>query len=129
MKSPQYCFMVLIGVAVFCAMRVSMGAGSRLQTEGTGKHKVLVEAQFPADRKAQYGLFKEKCTQCHEMARPIAALETGITPVSHDSFDDAGIKKYVVKMMRKPNSGITKEDAKTLIDFLQYARELAKGGV
>ena len=48
-----------------------------------------------------------------------------MTPLSADKFDEEGIKKYVVKMMRKPNSGIVKEEARELIQFLTYARSLA----
>jgi hypothetical protein len=59
------------------------------------------------------------------MARPIAALTTGITPVSGGTFEKKGIKKYVVKMMRKPNSGITKADARQILKFLIHARGLA----
>jgi hypothetical protein len=58
------------------------------------------------------------------MERPISALKTGVTPVSGGRFDEKGMKLYVVKMMRKPNSGITKQDAKVILEFLRYARAL-----
>ncbi|HEX3776607.1 MAG TPA: hypothetical protein VHV51_19175 [Polyangiaceae bacterium] len=92
-----------------------------------GDKMELVPEQFTSDDRARYPLFKQKCTKCHAMSRPIAALRTGITPVTGGKFDEDGIKKYVVKMMRKPKSGIDKDDAKELILFLRDARHIAEG--
>jgi hypothetical protein len=105
------------------------GAGTthaELKTKGAGKAQTLVREQFPANQQPRYDLFAARCTHCHEMARPISALLTGLTPISGASFDGDGIKKYVIKMMRKPNSGITKDDAKEIIVFLDGARAQAK---
>src|SRR5687767_4244045 len=96
-----------------------------LKVQGKGKEQTLVRDQFAADQQPRYDMFQQKCTRCHELARPISALLNGVTPLSADKFDDEGIKKYVVKMMRKPNSGIVKEEARELIQFLTYARSLA----
>jgi len=104
------------------------GRAEGLKTQGEGKKEILTRDQFPPDQQARYDIFAVKCIKCHEMARPIAALKTGITPVSHGPFDADDIKKYVVKMMRKPNSGIEKDDARELIQFLIYAREVAAKG-
>jgi len=93
---------------------------------GEGKTQTLVREQFPPKEAAQFDIFQARCTQCHAMSRPISALQTGITPISRGSFDGDGIKNYVVKMMRKPKSGVTREDAKEILQFLQYARDLAK---
>lgn len=97
-----------------------------LLVRGKGKEQVLVAEQFTGETRQAYALFSQRCTKCHEMARPIAALQTGITPISGGRFDDDGIKKYVVKMMRKPKSGISKADARTLILFLRVARQQAE---
>ena len=101
------------------------GAPPGLQVQGTGKAQRLIRDQFAPATRAGYDLFAVKCTKCHEMARPIAALKTGVTPISGGNFEEKGIKEYVVKMMRKPNSGITKDDAKQIINFLRDARSRA----
>ena len=103
-------------------------ATAQLQTKGAGKKERIDETTLPAKWKQAYTLFSEKCTQCHAMARPIAALKSGRTPVSGGKFDNSGIKKYVVKMMRKPNSGIRKRDAKQIIQLLKFLRGLAEKG-
>jgi hypothetical protein len=102
-------------------------ARSELQVTGSGKQLALDPEQFPPEQRARYELFQTKCSKCHPLARPIAALQTGITPVSGSPFDDGYVKKYVVKMMRKPNSGIAKEDAREIIFFLRYALALHRG--
>lgn len=107
----------------------TLGAGAaqaELKTTGEGKEQRLDPAQFDSDSRVRYELFAQRCTQCHAMSRPISALTNGKTPISGDTFDREGIKKYVVKMMRKPNSGISREDAKAIVDFLTTARDLAE---
>jgi hypothetical protein len=113
-----------LGMILVLALAPGIAAAA-LKVQGKGKEQTLVRDQFAADQRPRYDMFAQKCTRCHELARPISALMTGVTPLSADKFDEEGIKKYVVKMMRKPNSGIVKEEARDLIQFLTYARSLA----
>jgi hypothetical protein len=100
---------------------------AELKVTGAGKEQRLAPEQFPSDYQDRLKLFEAKCSKCHNLDRPIAALRTGITPISHGKFDDAEIKAYVVKMMRKPNSGIEQNDAKEILILLRFARSLASG--
>ena len=120
-------FIGFLVLGLFCLGTATALANGKLKTKGEGADQELDESQFSADQKPRYQLFKQKCTKCHAMQRPIVALQTGRTPISNGVFDEPGIKTYVVKMMRKPNSGIEKDQAKELIDFLRYARALAEG--
>jgi hypothetical protein len=113
---------VLLAVMVLLPVRSSI---AKLEIKGHGKAMVLVRNQFSAEMQPRYGLFAKRCTKCHDMARPIAALRTGITPVTGTTFDRKAMKKYAVKMMRKPNSGITKSAAREILLFIMYARKLA----
>jgi hypothetical protein len=113
------------GAILLLAILLPAAASAALKVQGKGKEQTLVRDQFAAEQRPRYDMFAQKCTRCHELARPISALMTGVTPLSADKFDEDGIKKYVVKMMRKPNSGIVKEEARELISFLTYARSLA----
>ena len=105
----------------------SAGANGQLKTIGKGKAMVLDFKQFKGEYAANYKVFKVRCTKCHEMRRPIIALQTGVTPMTGSNFDRAGIKVYVIKMMRKAHSNIDKRDAKNIIRFLVHARNLAQG--
>ena len=119
---PACSFLLCLSVVLAGAWTTQAG----LKTAGSGKKVRLVGAQFPDDQQDNFKVFNEKCAKCHSLARPIAALNTGRTPVSGGEFSDSYIKKYVVKMMRKPNSGITKVDAKKIILFLRHAKKQAK---
>jgi hypothetical protein len=101
-------------------------ASAELITKGRGKKKRLVASQFGPRWQSSYQLFSVRCTKCHAMARPVNALVSGITPVTGSSFERHQIQRYVVKMMRKPKSGVNREDAKKILKFLWYARSLAK---
>jgi hypothetical protein len=118
-----------IRVGLLLALAVGALAGvaqARLLVSGKGKQRELVRAQFSAEQQPRYDLFAKKCTRCHDMARPIEALETGVAPVTGAGFDERSIRRYVIKMMRKSKSGIRKRDAKELVEFLVYARRLAQ---
>ena len=103
-----------------------LSAHAALKTRGKGKTIALVAAQFPPEVQPGLKSFSNKCSKCHSLGRPISALKTGRTPISGGTFNDQYIKKYVVKMMRKPNSGITKSDAKEIIGFLRFAKNVAQ---
>jgi hypothetical protein len=102
-------------------------ARAELKTTGTGKEQRLVADQFPPDQQERLKVFEARCGKCHDLARPITAIRSGITPITGGKFDDDGIKAYVTKMMRKPNSGVEAADAKEIILFLRFARTLAGG--
>lgn len=99
---------------------------AELATTGSGKDRVLDAKQFSGDRAEQYKLFVSRCTKCHDMNRTLVALESGNGPVTGAKFDKEGMKAYVVGLMRKPNSGLTKEEAPKILEFLGYAREQAQ---
>jgi hypothetical protein len=111
--------------AAFCLLMAPSDSEAKLKTRGEGKQRVLVAEQFTGDTRTRYDLFAVRCTKCHEMNRPIVALETGVTPVTGGKFDRDGMKAYVVKMMRKPKSGVTKEEAREILQFLWDARDVA----
>jgi hypothetical protein len=102
-------------------------ARAELKTTGSGKEQRLVADQFPPDQQERLKIFEARCGKCHDLARPITAIKSGITPITGGKFDDEGIKAYVTKMMRKPNSGVEAADAKEIILFLRFARTLAGG--
>jgi hypothetical protein len=112
--------------AVFAWSWFVSPARAELKTRGKGKEQAMLREQFIPEAQRRYDIFKVKCTKCHPMARPIAALKTGITPVSGSPFNKESVKLYVVKMMRKPNSGIDRDEAREILMFLTYALELAQ---
>ena len=116
---------ITILVALVCLPHQAIAEASENQLKiiGTGKNLDVDANHFNDTQALQYNMFKQRCSQCHEIARPLQAVDTGISPVSHQAFGLKEIKRYVIKMMRKPNSGITKPEAKQIILFLRNLKQ------
>jgi hypothetical protein len=112
---------VLVGVS-----GVARPAAAELILTGSGSKVGISTEGWPPERKAQYEVFKGKCSKCHALARPISAIKTGQAPISGLPFNEAFAKKYVVRMMRKPNSGVARDDAKEIVDLITYLMTLDK---
>ena len=65
---------------------------------------------------AKYKVFAGKCVKCHTLARPIN---------SEFVLDDEW-ERYIKRMMRKPGSGITAADGKSIFEFLAYDSKIRK---
>ncbi len=74
-------------------------------------------AAWPADVRADYAVFAQRCSKCHSLARP---LESGI-----DSDDYWRL--YVERMRRQPGSGISVADTVPILRFLHvYSAEVKR---
>jgi hypothetical protein len=73
-------------------------------------------AKLPANLRDDYGVFAQRCSKCHSLARP---LTSGID-------DDEYWKRYVERMRRQPASGISPEDEVPILRFLHYFSEEQK---
>jgi hypothetical protein len=65
---------------------------------------------LPANVRADYQVFAQRCSKCHALARP---LESGIS-------DDKYWAEYVERMRRQPGSGISPKDVTPILRFLHY---------
>jgi hypothetical protein len=64
---------------------------------------------FPEPQKKNYGMYAVKCAKCHPLARSINAR-----------FSAQDWKRYMKRMIRRPNSGINEEQAASIYEFLKY---------
>lgn len=64
---------------------------------------------YPAEHQRQYPVFLLKCSKCHPAARAI-----------NSRFNSSEWKRYMKKMIRRPNSGINEEQAADIYEFLKY---------
>ena len=101
-------------------------AASPFKWHCEGEAAQLDLTHFTEGQRKQYEVFGAKCGRCHTLKRPIHAVETGLSPISNKPFERKHIKKYVVKMMRKPNSQIEKAEAREIILFLQSLSDMLK---
>jgi len=74
-------------------------------------------ASWPADVRADYAVFAQRCSKCHSLARP---LESGID-------NDDYWRLYVERMRRQPASGISVADTVPILRFLHvYSLEVKR---
>jgi len=66
-------------------------------------------SKYPAEQQNQYATYSAKCAKCHPLARSVNAR-----------FNASEWKRYMKRMIRRPNSGINEEQAAKIYDFLKY---------
>lgn len=64
---------------------------------------------YPAEQRKNYEMYSVKCAKCHPLARSVNAR-----------FSAQEWKKYMKRMIRRPNSGINEEQAASVYEFLKY---------
>ncbi|RMG93847.1 MAG: cytochrome C, partial [Candidatus Dadabacteria bacterium] len=112
------------------AALVPTAALAGLVVLGEGDARRFDPSGFPPDMQKRYALMEQKCNNpaqgCHALGRVVEAVTTGVAPVSGSTFDKKAAKMYGIKMMRKPDSGIDKADAKELVKLLYFLLDEAK---
>lgn len=93
---------IALAWALLGAACASMGLSGGLSRE--------LVATYPPDVQAAYAVFEVRCARCHSLARPLSA----------QIEDEAHWRAYVAKMRRQPSSGISPEDAETILVFLRH---------
>lgn len=78
--------------------------------------KTIDVAKYPAEQKTAYALFTKKCAKCHSIARPINSAY-----VLPDDW-----QRYIKRMMYKPDSKLSEDDAKAIYRFLAYDSSVRK---
>jgi hypothetical protein len=66
-------------------------------------------SRYPDPMKRSYEMYAVKCAKCHPLARSVNAR-----------FTAQDWKRYMKKMIRRPNSGVNEEQAATIYEFLKY---------
>jgi hypothetical protein len=105
-------------VALVLACWAQAHAG--LKTVGSGDTLRLDPSGFPPDMKLKYEIMQVRCIKCHTLERAIIAITTGIAPVSGQPFDKSSTKAYGIKMLRKPDSNMSKEDVKAVVELMNF---------
>ena len=102
-------------------LAVAAAADARIKVRGRGAAMNFDTASIPPQYQATFGMMTKKCSKCHTMERTVVAIQTGRAPITGQVFDKQAIKAYGIKMLRKPNSDMNKQeirDAVILMSFL-----------
>ena len=95
----------------------ALDAATKARIEKFEKGATTIDlAKYPQGIKDNYEVFSQKCTQCHKLSRPI-----NCDYVMPDEWS-----RYVKRMMRKPGSGISTAEAKSIYEFLVYDSSVRK---
>jgi len=107
--------LVLVTTPSFAGLKV-VGSGDSMQLDPSG---------FPSTIKANYEVLRVKCVKCHTLERTIVAIKTGVAPISGQPFDRGAVKAYGIKMLRKPDSNMSKAEVKVCVDLMNYLLDAA----
>ncbi len=99
---------------------VATVAHAGLKVIGKGDAMRLDPSGFPPAMKASYDIMKVKCIKCHNLERTIVAITTGVAPISGQPFDRNATKAYGVKMLRKPDSDMNKQEVKATVELMNW---------
>jgi len=106
--------MMALGVASILAAGTWAKAKHLVLPQDTGPDSVDVAA-YPAEQQANYKVFKQRCSQCHTLARPI---NTSMTP---DYW-----AHYIGIMVDKSPDKFDTGDARRIYEFLVYDQKVRK---
>lgn len=94
-----------------------LDAATKARIEKFEKGPAVIDvSKYPQGIKDNYEIFSQKCTQCHKLSRPINC----------DYALPDEWSRYVKRMMRKPGSGISTSEAKSIYEFLVYDSSVRK---
>jgi hypothetical protein len=107
-------------LAALITLVVAATSDARIKVKGRGAAMNFDPASIPAQFRASYELMSKKCIKCHTMERTVIAIQTGRAPITGQQFDRQSIMAYGIKMLRKPNSDMSKKEIKDIVLLLNY---------
>lgn len=98
----------------------STAAQAGLVVVGRGDNMRFDPSAYPPSMKAAYEIMKVRCIKCHTLERTVVAITTGIAPISGQPFDRKATRAYGIKMLRKPDSNMSKQEVKVVVELMNY---------
>lgn len=107
-------------LTAFISLIVTSNVDARVKVKGRGAMMNFDPASIPAQFQATFEMMSKKCIKCHTMERTVIAIQTGRAPITGQLFDRQAIKAYGIKMLRKPNSDMNKQEIRETVLLLNY---------
>jgi hypothetical protein len=104
-------------------LAIAAAAEARIKVKGRGAAMNFDMASLPAQYLATFDMMTKKCSKCHTMERTVVAVQTGRAPITGQIFDRQAIKAYGIKMLRKPNSDMSKQEIRDVVVLLNFIME------
>lgn len=106
--------------AAIMTLTMASTADARVKVKGRGDKMNFDQESIPANFKPSFELMTRKCVKCHTMERTVIAVQTGRAPITGQPFDKQAVKAYGIKMLRKPNSDMNKQEIRDIVVLLNY---------
>lgn len=110
---PSY--LVLLSALFFSAI-----AYAEVRVTINGDNVSIDTSGYPPKMQQAHALMMQKCSKCHSIERIVVAAQTGICPLSKTSFTRETTRSVVTRMYLKPESNMTKSDARIILMYLNY---------
>ena len=110
---------LILLVALFTLVIASV-ADARIRVKGRGAKMNFDPDGIPAKYRAQFDLMERKCVKCHTMERTVIAIQTGRAPITGQPFEKQAVKAYGIKMLRKPDSNMNKQEIRDVVMLLNF---------
>ena len=117
--------MIRLVLALTVLLLAVVPCEAALKVIGKGANVQLDTSGFPPQMQNAYNIMKVKCVKCHSLEWTIVALNTGIAPISGQPFDRNAIRDYGNKMKRKPDSNMSYQEIKSVVELLNYLLTVA----
>lgn len=101
-------------------------ADAALKTVGKSETLNIDPAMIPPAYKEAFATMQLRCIKCHTMERTVIAIKYGVAPISNGVFNRAATKAYGIKMMRKKDSNMNKQEVSVVVDLLNYLVDTAE---
>jgi uncharacterized membrane protein len=111
---------ILCVIILLLHLPLASAGEARLRTTGQGASVTFDPRDIPAAYRPAFGVMQKKCTSCHTMERTVIAIRTGTAPVTGQPFDKQAIKAYAIKMLRKPDSGMSTQEIRDVVMLLNF---------
>ena len=107
-------------LASLLCLLMAVNADARVKVRGRGANMNFDINSIPENLRASFAMMTKKCVKCHTMERTVIAVQTGRAPITGQTFDKQAIKAYGIKMLRKPNSDMNKQEIRDVVVLLNY---------
>ncbi len=103
--------------ALITLITVSL-ADARIKVKGRGDRMNFDPESIDPNFRPSFELMTKKCVKCHTMERTVISVQTGRAPITGQPFNKQAVKAYGIKMLRKPNSEMNKQEIRDIVLLL-----------
>ncbi|MBI5482876.1 MAG: cytochrome C [Deltaproteobacteria bacterium] len=110
----------LMLLAALITLVTSSLAEARIKVKGRGDNMNFDPESIEATFRPAFDLMSRKCIKCHTMGRTVISVQTGRAPITGQPFNKQAVKAYGIKMLRKPNSDMNKQEIRDIVLLLNH---------